>query len=100
MEAAVDIGRDQNLRTRGVAANGASIRQARRLGGLTQEALATAAKCDEKTIRRAERSCRLDIATLLRIADALEVPYCSVVVLRPQEDRPDIEGSVLQPTDR
>jgi transcriptional regulator with XRE-family HTH domain len=87
MKAAVDVVRDHNPRTRGIAANGASIRRARRLAGLTQEALAAAARCDEKTIRRAEKGCRLDITTLLRIAEALEVPYGDVVQLKSLKSR-------------
>jgi transcriptional regulator with XRE-family HTH domain len=64
---------------RGVPANGAYIKQARRSRGLTQEALADAARCDIKTVYRAERAARLDLATLARLADALRVPYRRVI---------------------
>jgi DNA-binding XRE family transcriptional regulator len=64
---------------RGVPANGAYIKQARRSRGLTQEALADAAGCDIKTVYRAEQAARLDMATLARLADALRVPYRRVI---------------------
>jgi hypothetical protein len=67
------------MRLRGIQTNGVSIYRVRRLRGMTQEMLAAAAACDEKTIRRAEKSCRLDIATLRRIAEALNLPYRGVV---------------------
>jgi transcriptional regulator with XRE-family HTH domain len=51
----------------------------RRLRGLTQEALADAADCDIMTVYRAETGARLDMATLARLADALDVPYRRVV---------------------
>jgi hypothetical protein len=54
---------------------------------LTQQSLAAAAQCDEKTIRRAEKSCRLDVATLVRIAEALALPYRRVIELRKSDDR-------------
>ena len=64
---------------RGVQANGAYIKLARRSRGLTQEALADAAGCDIKTVYRAESAARLDMATLARLADALRVPYRRLV---------------------
>jgi transcriptional regulator with XRE-family HTH domain len=79
VSAKIDDDVERTTRLRGIQANGAHIYRARRLQGLTQEALASAADCDEKTIRRAEKGCRLDIATLLRIAKALKLPYRGVV---------------------
>jgi transcriptional regulator with XRE-family HTH domain len=64
---------------RGVAANGAYIKATRRSRGLTQEELANAARCDIKTVYRAESALRLDMATLARLADTLRVPYRRVV---------------------
>jgi hypothetical protein len=64
---------------RGVPANGDYIKDRRRARGLTQEALAAAARCDIKTVYRAETGARLDMATLARLADALDVPYRRVV---------------------
>jgi transcriptional regulator with XRE-family HTH domain len=64
---------------RGVQANGAFIKRARRSRGLTQEALADAARCDIKTVYRAESAGRLDMATLTRLAAALQIPYRKVV---------------------
>jgi hypothetical protein len=75
----IDAYVERKMRPRGIQANGVSIYRARRLRGMTQEALAAAAACDEKTVRRAEKCCRLDIATLLRIAEALKLPYRRVV---------------------
>jgi hypothetical protein len=64
---------------RGVPANGAYIKERRRSRGWTQEALADAARCDIKTVYRAENAARLDMKTLTRLADALRVPYRRVV---------------------
>jgi transcriptional regulator with XRE-family HTH domain len=58
---------------RGVIANGEKIVALRKRVGLTQEMLAADAGCDVKTLRRAERSQRLDIASLRRIAARLDV---------------------------
>jgi transcriptional regulator with XRE-family HTH domain len=64
---------------RGVAANGELIRHLRSLKGLTQEALAAAASCDEKTIRKAEKGDRLDVVTVKRVARALGAEYAEIV---------------------
>jgi DNA-binding XRE family transcriptional regulator len=69
----------RGARMRGVPANGAYIKQMRRSRGLTQEALADAARCDSKTVYRAENGACLDMATLKRLANALDVPYRRVV---------------------
>lgn len=63
---------------RGIDANGAFIRETRRQKGLTQDALAAVSCCDVKTIRKAEQGARLDLATLVRIADALTVQLPAV----------------------
>lgn len=80
----VHIDEKEKPRLRGVEAHGAFICQARRLLGLTQEALATAANCDVRTIRRAENNGRLDIATLVRMASALRAPYEKIVKSKPR----------------
>jgi transcriptional regulator with XRE-family HTH domain len=64
---------------RGVPANGAHIKESRRILGMTQEALADAARCDIKTVYHAENNARLDMATLTRLAHALRVPYRRVI---------------------
>jgi DNA-binding XRE family transcriptional regulator len=69
---------------RGVPANGVYIKERRRSRGLTQDSLANAARCDIKTVYRAERGAYLDIATLKRLAAALQVPYRRVI--HAQED--------------
>jgi DNA-binding XRE family transcriptional regulator len=85
VDAITVIGRDDVMKTsrgarmRGVAANGDYIKERRRSRGLTQEALATAAHCDIKTVYRAESGAHLDMATLSRLAHVLRVPYRSVV---------------------
>jgi transcriptional regulator with XRE-family HTH domain len=86
-----NIHADERRRTRlrGVQADGASIYRARRLQGLTQEALAAAAECDEKTIRRAEQGFHLDLATLSRIALALKMPYRRIIELRASRKAPE-----------
>lgn len=66
-------------RMRGVPADGRFIKKGRRSLGLTQEALAADARCDVKTVYRAENDAFLDIATLVRLAAALDVPYRKVV---------------------
>jgi transcriptional regulator with XRE-family HTH domain len=64
---------------RGVPANGVYIKETRRERGLTQEALADAARCDIKTVYRAEHGACLDMATLKRLANSLRVPYRRVI---------------------
>ena len=87
MSADIDADEQGKTRLRGIQANGTSIYRARRLRGLTQEALAAAAACDEKTIRRAEKGCRLDLATLVRTASIgafmlLTTPVSGLVIAR------------------
>ncbi len=64
---------------RGHHSNGSSIRELRRLLGLTQDEVAVRAGCDVKTIRKAERGQRLDIATLRGIAKVFQTPVSSLV---------------------
>lgn len=65
---------------RGIPANGPYIKERRRSRGLTQEALAIAVRCDIKTVYHAECGARLDMATLRRIARALQTPYRKVTM--------------------
>jgi transcriptional regulator with XRE-family HTH domain len=58
---------------RGVNFNGSRLRSVRALRGLTQEQLAASADVDVKTVRKAERGGRVDIATLSRLAHALDI---------------------------
>lgn len=60
---------------RGDLADGVVIRRIRAAADLTQKELAMLAGCDEKTVRKAERSGRLDVASLQKIAHALSVDY-------------------------
>jgi hypothetical protein len=76
-EDVVEILRGTHMR--GVPANGAYIKAKRRSRGLTQEALANAARCDIKTVYRAENDAHLDMSTLTRLALALRVPYRRVI---------------------
>jgi transcriptional regulator with XRE-family HTH domain len=64
---------------RGVVTNGEKILALRNGAGLTQETLAAQAGCDVKTLRRAERSRRVDVATLRRIADYLAVEVRNLI---------------------
>lgn len=65
---------------RGVAAKGNRIAELRRSLGLTQEQLARRADCDEKTVRAAEHSRPIDVATLQRLAAALGVTHSEIAV--------------------
>jgi ketosteroid isomerase-like protein len=47
---------------------------------MTQEALATSASCDVKTIRTAEKNGRLDASTVKRIADAMGLSLAAIVL--------------------
>jgi transcriptional regulator with XRE-family HTH domain len=58
---------------RGVNVDGQRLRSVRVIRGLTQEQLAASAEVDVKTVRKAERSGRIDLATLSRLANALDV---------------------------
>jgi transcriptional regulator with XRE-family HTH domain len=78
---------------RGVLANGDLIRHVRNLKGMTQEALAAAAPCDVKTIRKAEKGDRLDIVTVKRISRALGAEFGEVVTVFDKADaveRPNV----------
>ena len=68
---------------RGKTARGDRIRRARRARAMTQEQLAVAAGCDVKTIRNSESSRNLDVATLRKIAEALDLEFESVVSTSP-----------------
>jgi transcriptional regulator with XRE-family HTH domain len=68
---------------RGVETNGERMRALRREHGLTQEALASRAGVDARTIRNAERGNRVDVETLKRIASALKVHASDLA--RPEE---------------
>ena len=68
---------------RGATANGVKIAELRAAAGLTQEMLASDCACDVKTVRSAERSKRMDIRTLQRIAERLGVRY-GVIVSAPE----------------
>lgn len=56
---------------------------ARNRVGLTQDGLAKAARVDAKTIRRAERGERVDLATLNRLAQTLGVDLAQLIVSEP-----------------
>jgi len=58
---------------RGSPVNGKRILTIRKSQGMTQEQLAAEADCDVKTLRKAEKSQRVDQSTLKRIAEALNV---------------------------
>lgn len=65
---------------RGIRANGAAVRQLRAARGLSQEQLAIAADCDERTVRKAEQgSSRLDFRTIAGIAQALGADVMAIV---------------------
>jgi len=65
---------------RGFEANGAAIRELRKLRGWKQEDLAAAANCAVRTIGSAEHGKAIDPATLARIAAALEVSLPDVLI--------------------
>jgi len=56
---------------RGIETDGARIRNLRKARGWTQEELAAAVPCSVRTVRNAERSQRIDLATLSQISSAL-----------------------------
>lgn len=64
---------------RGAIANGAEILDRRLHLGWTQEQLATRAKVDVKTIRKAEKDKRLDLVTLTQIGVALDADLSLIV---------------------
>jgi transcriptional regulator with XRE-family HTH domain len=67
------IGMCDEMSIRGAIPRGDLVVRLRKLAGLTQEILAAECDCDVKTIRSAEHSKRLDVATLRRIAVRLGV---------------------------
>lgn len=67
---------------RGQDSHGEAIRDLRRKRGWTQELLSQRAGCDIKTVRKAERGLRLDLASLRVLAEALEVPLSAVTAPR------------------
>src|SRR5688572_8499791 len=78
---------------RGVRANGDLIRHLRLLEGMAQEALAAAASCDVKTIRKSEKGDRLDIVTVKRIAQGLGAEFGEIVTQIDEADaveRPNV----------
>jgi transcriptional regulator with XRE-family HTH domain len=72
---------------RGVVANGKKITALRMAAGLTQELLAADSCCDTKTLRSAEHSHRMDVATLRRIAQGLGVDVCEIISAAPSDVR-------------
>ncbi len=58
---------------RGILPQGEKILSARVAAGITQRELAVLTKLDIKTIRKAEQGIRLDIASLARIAEVLQM---------------------------
>lgn len=72
---------------RGAFADGETLRSIRIDRGLTQEGLADLAGLDVKTVRKAERGRRLDLATLGRLARALETVTSRLV----RRDVPETE---------
>jgi transcriptional regulator with XRE-family HTH domain len=79
---------------RGAAADGGSIQSLRRARGLTQEELAKRAVCDVKTVRKAEKNGRLDLATLHRLAAALDVSTPQIT--RSADDSPGKQQANLR----
>jgi transcriptional regulator with XRE-family HTH domain len=65
---------------RGVQANGEQIQAARRARGITQEELAFRARVDVRTLRKAERGQRVDLATLTRISCTLNVDAGNLIM--------------------
>jgi transcriptional regulator with XRE-family HTH domain len=57
---------------RGFALNGPAIQTARQRLGLTQEQFAAQAQCDVKTVRKAEKSGRVDAYVAIRLASVLQ----------------------------
>jgi transcriptional regulator with XRE-family HTH domain len=64
---------------RGQTPNGERIRAIRVVQGHTQRELAELADLDIKTIRKAEQSVRLDVATLTKIAEVLKVELVKIL---------------------
>ena len=73
--------------SRGVPLDGSRLRQLRRALAYTQEQLATKAECDAKTVRKAERSEPLDLATIERLALALGVGQAHLIAVESDEDK-------------
>jgi transcriptional regulator with XRE-family HTH domain len=72
---------------RGVIADGAKITALRKAAGLTQELLAADSCCDTKTLRSAEHSRRVDVATLRRIALRLGIDVREIISGAPKDER-------------
>ena len=70
---------------RGALIDGEVVRNIRISRGLPQKTLAALAECDVKTIRHAEQGQRLDLATVKRIARALQTELGRIVV----DEEPD-----------
>lgn len=77
---------------RGIQLNGPVIQQRRKALGLTQQRLAFRADCDTKTVRKAENSKRVDLATALRVASALGVAISELV----EPLSPDLQRANIQ----
>lgn len=66
---------------RGAQVDGHVIKQLRKTKGWTQEQLAQDCECSVRTVRNIEQSeKRIDVATLVRVADALEVTVADLTV--------------------
>lgn len=63
---------------RGIKTNGEQLRQLRQARGWTQEEMASAVGCSERTIRNAERGERIDLGTLRQMAECLSVDLVAV----------------------
>ena len=64
---------------RGIETDGPKIVTLRAALRLTQEEFARKAQCDVKTLRKAEKGRRVDLATLRRIASALNLPASAIM---------------------
>jgi transcriptional regulator with XRE-family HTH domain len=65
---------------RGAISNGGQILEFRTARGLTQERLAALAGIDARTIRNAEKGCRLDLGSLMKLAFVLETDVSTLIV--------------------
>jgi transcriptional regulator with XRE-family HTH domain len=66
---------------RGVQTNGEAVKLARLRRGMNQDDVAHQADLDVKTVRKAEQGKRLDIPTVARIAQVLNVDLLSLITL-------------------
>lgn len=76
---------------RGVLSNGAEIIAARNARGWTQKQLAAVTELDVKTIRKAEQGQRIDLRTLNRFAETLQLHISRLIV-----DEESADESVLR----